>query len=226
MIEFDEHKQVGVDYGKHQKALEWHNFRKERPYALALKWLNLKSSDVLIDIGCGSGLHLRDALQRCHFVHGLDVSNAMLQIAQETLVGFSNFSLHHAGFLGIKKCLLIPPPTCAFSWGALHHLPDFWKFVALTNVREAIGSGKYLLLEDVVWCFTPHEYESALESLIDSHHKSFGEEVANDLRQNIKEEFVTFDFVLDELISRAGFFVENKHVSDDSCFATYLLLSK
>lgn len=223
MFEFNEFEQVGINYGKPDKALAWHTFRKSRPYSLVLEWLNLTKKDVFIDIGCGSGLHLEVAAKICSFVHGLDVSESMLQIARETLSSYSNICLHHAGFLSLIRCDLSPHPTCAFSWGALHHLPDFWKFVALRNVSLTLRSGSYFLLEDMVWCFDPHNFEKALNRLLLDHKTVFGDDVEKDLIRNIQEEFVAFDFVLEELVARAGFNVKRKQVSKDQCFATYLL---
>ena len=46
---------------------------------------------------------------------------------------------------------------------ALHHLPDFWKQIALTRLYEMLKPGGKLFLADLVFCFKADDYHENIE---------------------------------------------------------------
>lgn len=50
---------------------------------------------------------------------------------------------------------------------ALHHLPDFWKQVALVRLAGMLRPGGRLYLRDVAFSFPPAEYERAISGRIE-----------------------------------------------------------
>ena len=47
-----------------------------------------------------------------------------------------------------------------------HHLPDFWKAVALTRIAGMLRPGGIFRLSDVVYSFAPDEADDRIESWI------------------------------------------------------------
>ena len=78
--------------------------------------------------------------------------------------GLSSIQVEHAGFLTFEA----PPDSVdvVVSRLALHHLPDFWKQVALTRIRAVLRSRGRLYLRDVVFSFKAYEYEAAVEGWV------------------------------------------------------------
>ena len=58
------------------------------------------------------------------------------------------------------------PADFVYSRYALHHLPDFWKSMALQNLRRTVRTGGILRLWDVVFSFEPAEAEDRIEALV------------------------------------------------------------
>lgn len=105
----------------------------------------------LVDLGCGTGL-LAAAASEAGRVIGVDPSPAMLEVARRRSdavewieAGFLTYE--HEGDL----------PQLVHSRHALHHLPDFWKGVALARIHDLLAPGGILVLSDLVYDFEPAE---------------------------------------------------------------------
>ncbi|MGH2491763.1 MAG: class I SAM-dependent methyltransferase [Candidatus Limnocylindria bacterium] len=105
----------------------------------------------LVDLGAGTGTFTLAAAPFCRRVVAVDVSSAMLTILRAKIehLGSTNVSCEHAGFLTDQH----PPGTADFvySRNALHHLPDFWKALALERIAAILRPGGILLLRDLVF---------------------------------------------------------------------------
>jgi SAM-dependent methyltransferase len=72
------------------RAVDWARLQEPRQRALyrtAFEALSLDSGTCLLDVGCGSGLALREAADRGADVTGLDASEALVDIARRRLPG-------------------------------------------------------------------------------------------------------------------------------------------
>lgn len=54
------------------------------------------------------------------------------------------------------------------SRNALHHLPDFWKALALWRIAQMLGPGGILRLRDIAFAFDPSEAEAYARAWLDS----------------------------------------------------------
>jgi putative AdoMet-dependent methyltransferase len=95
----------------------------------------------VIDIGSGTGTFAIQVAQRCAIVYAVDVSKAMLDRAQSKAAeaGVSNIVFHHAGFLTYEHNEA--PVDAVVTTFAFHHLPDFWKGIALKRVHGMLQPG-------------------------------------------------------------------------------------
>jgi SAM-dependent methyltransferase len=68
----------------------------------------------------------------------------------------------HAGFLTYLHHG--DPADVVYSRYALHHLPDFWKAVALDRIHAILRPGGIFRLWDVVFNFRPSEAAERIEA--------------------------------------------------------------
>jgi putative AdoMet-dependent methyltransferase len=215
--QYDEFNQVGIDYAQAAEVEVYEarhgTFRDiEAEFRGVLETLKLDAKSVVIDFGAGTGAFALQAARRCAKVHAVDVSKAMLEHARTKAekAGLSNIDFHHAGFLtyahdGEMADALVT--TYAF-----HHLPDFWKGVALKRMRGMLKSGGQMFMRDVILAES-----NALENIqafIDGQLSKGGEGMRDDAETHFKDEFSTYDWVLEGLLERAGFQVINKSLPD------------
>jgi ubiquinone/menaquinone biosynthesis C-methylase UbiE len=114
-------------------------------------------------MGAGTGQFALVAASACARVVAVDVSPVMLAVLQTKVdvSGLSNVQVVQAGFLTYAH--QGRPADFVYSRYALHHLPDFWKAVALQRLRRIMRPGGVLRLWDVVYHFDPAEAEERLE---------------------------------------------------------------
>lgn len=94
----------------------------------------------------------------------------------------------------------------AFSRNALHHVPDFWKGIALDRVRTCLRDGGILLLKDLVFDFSPSESTKAIaEWMSDAVSDPRVGFTAEELAEHVRTEFSTYSWLMEPLIERAGF---------------------
>jgi putative AdoMet-dependent methyltransferase len=152
---YDEFKQIGKDYGDEAEVdlydTSHADFRDIKAEAEAvLVMLDIQPETVLIDFGAGTGTFAITAAQRCHTVHAVDISPAMLRYARRkaTTAGVTNIHWHHAGFLTYEHSG--EPVDVITTTFALHHLPDYWKGIALKRLHAVLKPGGQFYLRDVI----------------------------------------------------------------------------
>jgi len=148
----------------------------------------------------------------------------MLKLLRAKIVdaGLRNIEVVQAGFLSYEH--QGGPADFIYSRYALHHLPDFWKWVALVHLRRILRPGGVLRLWDVVYSFDPAEAEDRLEAWCASAGLD-GEQgwTRAELEEHVREENSTFCWLLEPMIERSGFRIEDSSYSADGVFAKYVL---
>ncbi len=222
--QYDEFKQVGTDYGSKAEVEIYDashaDFRDiETESIKVLDLLEIKEGHRLIDFGSGTGTFAIQAARRCARVYAVDVSQAMLDHAAVKAVkaGAANIEFHLAGFLTYEHAAA--PVDTVVTTFAFHHLPDFWKGIALKRIKGMLKPGGQLYLHDVIL-----EETNALENVaafIDKLAAAGGTPLREDCERHFKDEFSTYDWVMDGLLSRTGFTIKSKHI-EDGVLGTYL----
>ena len=119
-----------------------------------------------------------------------------------------NIETHCAGFLTYEH--KEAPVDAIVSVAALHHLPDFWKAVALKRIYNMLKPGGKLYLFDVVFSFPVESYQSEFDKWVKGMREKAGQDMAEETILHIRDEYSSFDWVVDGMIERAGFRIEQK----------------
>lgn len=211
--QYDETKQVGADYGNPAEAAKWDEKRATLGDVAAdvrrmISLVRPGPDDVLIDIGAGTGTFAIEAARVCRRVHAVDVSAAMLECARRkaAAAGVGNIEYHQAGFLTYEHAG--SRADVVTSMAALHHLPDAWKQAGMLRMAAMLRPGGRLLLRDVVFTFAPGQYGEALDEMVRVMGERGGEWLATSMARHIREEFSTFDWVIEGMLRRAGFRID------------------
>lgn len=221
---YDEFNQVGKDYGQEVEVDAYDashgKFRDvEAENRALLDRLDLEPDAVLIDIGAGTGAFAVEASKRCRMVYAVDVSEAMLARARANAVAAerSNVEFCHAGFLSYEHAgSKADVVTSSFSF---HHLPDFWKGIALERIKGLLRSDGRLFIRDVV--LQEGRPLEAIAGFIEKQAQLGGDFLREDAEGHFRDEFSTYDWVMRGLLERAGFRVLSETFFD-GVIAEYL----
>jgi hypothetical protein len=83
--------------------------------------------------------------------------------------------------------------------------------------------GKFYLF-DVVFSFDANEHRSAVDGWVQSTSQNVGPEFKEEVETHIRDEYSTFDWIMEGLLERAGFKIVNADYQDD--FLVKYLCSK
>ena len=220
-------KQTGVDYvdpeiaqgydNEHQK---FRDFKEETEQIVGK--LGIRQDDTVLDIGCGTGGIALNLAKHSKKVICVDISREMLDIleskAQEQSI--INIETHCAGFLTCKP-EIDEKVDKIISMFSLHHLPDFWKSLALLKMAKTLKTGGKLYIFDLVFTFDVQNHQKALEEIITSMRDVAGDSMARETEIHIRDEFSTYDWIMEGLIEKSGFSIDSKHVKADN-FVEYV----
>lgn len=186
--------------------------------------LGLNSESEVIDLGAGTGQLTTKIAPLCQWVTAVDVSPVMLEALRQNVrsVGLKNVDVVESGFLTFKPHRR--PADFLYSRLVLHHLPDYWKAIALKNARMSIRPGGILRLCDVVYHFDLEQAESKLQawSATLSYNEPEGSWNRADIEEHIRDEHSTFSWILEPIIERSGFRIEKVEYSLEGVFAEYV----
>jgi ubiquinone/menaquinone biosynthesis C-methylase UbiE len=188
-----------------------------------LKTLGLTPESVVVDIRAGTGQFAVAAASACARVVAVDVSPVMLNLLQAkvTAAQATNIEVVRAGFLSYEHGGW--PADFVYSRYALHHLPDFWKAVALDRLHRILRPGGVLRLWDVVYNFDPAEAEDRIEGWCATGRTEVeGAWSRAELEDHVRDEHSTFSWLLEPMIRRSGFEIEDASYSRDGVFAKYV----
>jgi len=187
-----------------------------------LRDLGLRDSSTVLDIGAGTGTFALAAAPLCQRVVAVDVSPAMLDALRAKLEtsGLTNVECVRAGFLTYET----PAETVDFvySRNALHHLPDFWKGIALKRIAGMLRRGGFLRLRDLVYSFAPEGADDAFEAWLAQAPLNAEEGwTREELETHIRDEYSTFSWLLEPMLEHAGFAIEDATHASSRAFSAY-----
>jgi ubiquinone/menaquinone biosynthesis C-methylase UbiE len=209
---YNEFQQTGVDFeATAQVAAYDRNQRSssEQAERELIEWLGISAGHTVIDLGAGTGTFAIQAYKAGARVHAVDVSPTMLAYAQNKAraANAETIEFHHAGFLTYEH--RGESVDFIVTKAALHHLPDFWKMVALLRMASMLKAGGILYLRDAVFSFNASEYRSSIDAWIARMAKPAGEGfTVSDFETHIREEYSTFGWIIEGMLTRAGFEIE------------------
>jgi putative AdoMet-dependent methyltransferase len=235
---YDEGKQIGTDYedvseirAYDERMAKIRDVGKELQEVL--ESLDLTPDATVLEIGTGTGEFPIAAVERCSRVIAADVSLPMLRYAREKAKerlreegregDVERIEFVRGGFLTFEH--RGEPLDAVVSQFVLHHLPDFWKQVALFRIAGMLKDGGRLYIRDVVYSFDAADYERFFDSYLSRMAEIGGEGTPLDILVHIRDEHSTIGWVLEGMIERAGFAIERADYRA-GFIATYLCVKR
>jgi ubiquinone/menaquinone biosynthesis C-methylase UbiE len=182
----------------------------------------LSIDSTLIDLGGGSGTLALAAAPHCRRVVLVDVSAEMISAARKRAdrLGIVNLDCVQSGFLRYEH--RGRPADFVYSRNALHHLPDFWKALALERVAQMLRPGGYFRLRDLVFACDPAEVSLVIGAWLDTAASSSEDGwTRSELETHLRDEHSTFNWILEPMLERAGFVIEEAEYGSERVFASY-----
>jgi len=197
------------------------------PDIALLRELGLDEGSALVDFGAGNGTFALAVAAVAARVVAVDVSPAMVAAmrAKVAAEGVRNVECVRAGFLTYQH--VGRPADIIYSRNALHHLPDFWKAIALSRVASMLRPAGVLRLRDLVYSFEPAEAETFIGAWIESGAASSSAGwTPDELRAHVRDEHSTYAWILEELLQRAGFRLEDVRYDASRIFGEYVAVKR
>lgn len=223
---FDELTQVGVDYTNKDIVSDYDSQHKgfrdfDQEAKNITESIELSKDSTVLDIGCGTGGLTIPLAQTCKHIYAVDVSEAMISILTDKIqnLGLNNISTEQSGFLTYQHSG--KPIDAIVANITLHHLPDFWKQVALCHFYDFLKPGGRMFLADVVFSFAPRDYQERLNGWVDGMQDFAGKQMAEETVVHIRDEFSTWDWVMSGMLERAGFHI-NKSIEFQPQMRSYI----
>jgi cyclopropane fatty-acyl-phospholipid synthase-like methyltransferase len=188
-----------------------------------LRERGLRADSTLLDLGAGTGTFALAATPECRRVIAADVSPAMVSAIQAKVTerGITNLECAHAGYLTYEHTGA--PADFIYSRNALHHLPDFWKAVALRRMIELLRPGGVLLLRDIVFAFEPRDAEARIGAWLETAAgRAERGWTRDELEAHLQNEHSTFSWLLEPMIQHAGFEIERRDYDSLKIYASYI----
>jgi SAM-dependent methyltransferase len=177
--------------------------------------LGVGATSTVVDLGAGTGAFVRAITPHVARVVAVDVSEAMVAAmrghgVEAVRAGF--LSYEHEG----------DPPDAVVTRNALHHLPDFWKAVALERIARLLRPGGVLLLQDIVYSFEPADASAAFAGWFASAPTDPSKGwTAEQLAEHVREEYSTFNWLLEPMLEHAGFEIRARRPTGNGICAAY-----
>lgn len=160
----------------------------------------------VVDLGAGTGQFALAAARCFQRVVAVDVSAAMLEYLRQRAEdeGVDGLTCVRAGFLSYEHRGGLA--DAVHSRHALHQLPDFWKAVALDRIAGMLRPGGVLRLRDLIYDFAPGETAAVMDRWLAGavEDPALGY-TRHDLAEHVRTEYSTFRWLLEPMLSAAGF---------------------
>lgn len=176
--------------------------------------LKLGPQHTVIDMGAGTGAFVLHAAGHCKMIYAVDVSRPMLDYACQKAekAGLGNIVFCHGGFLTYEHDA--EPADALVCIGVLHHLPDFWKLIGLKRTAGMIKPGGKLYLFDVVFPADMTDYKERFDDWVQSTGKNISPDFASEVETTIRDEYSTYDWIMEGFLERAGFRIDSAEYTD------------
>ena len=141
-------------------------------------------------MGAGTGAFALHAAKHCRKVYAVDVYSAMLERCRKrrrdgdferSVLSRRLFDVRTRGRAA----------DAMVSIAALHHLPDFWKLVALRRAAEMLQAGGRFFLFGIVFPSEAADLEDPINAWVRSTALQSGPELAAEAEIHIREEYST-----------------------------------
>jgi SAM-dependent methyltransferase len=193
-----------------------------------LRAQGLGETSTLVDLGAGTGTMAVAAARICRRVIAVDVSPAMLDAirGRAAAAGAGNVEAVQAGFLSYLH--EGDPPDVIYTRNALHHLPDFWKGIAITRMAALLAPGGILQLRDLVFSFDLPDVQSGIARWLETSAADRPQDgwTHEELETHLREEHSTFTWLLEPMIERAGFEITSVDYGQIGVYANYLCVKR
>jgi putative AdoMet-dependent methyltransferase len=223
---YDEASAPGVDYSQQESVALYEEGSAQigNPVEEArqiVRLLEIRKDSTVVDMGCGTGVFVVEAARCGGRVIGVDISARMLAGARRRVAdaGLTNVALVEAGFLSYRHAG--DPVDAIATKLAFHHLPDFWKQIALLKMNRMMKPGGKLCIADVVYSFAPADYQREYDEYLARMKKIVSPGFVRNIELDLSREHMTLDWILEEMLSRAGFRIE-RQLKPDHFFAVYV----
>jgi SAM-dependent methyltransferase len=184
----------------------------------------LNGDSCLVDLGGGTGELALAAAAVCRRVVLVDVSRPMLDAAREKVArnGLTNVDVVQAGFLDYRH--EGDPADVVYTRNALHHLPDFWKVLALRRIAAILRPGGVLRLVDLLYHCEPEDVDGVIQGWLDAAPTGPADVGWSraELEQDVRDEHITFSWLLEPMLRRTGFEVVDASFRDPRPYASYV----
>lgn len=182
-----------------------------------LRRLGLDGGSTVVDLGAGTGLFAEAVAPLARRVVAVDPSPAMLERARDR----RGLECVDAGFLTYEHAG--DAADFVYSRNVLHHLPDFWKAVALHRVARLLAPGGAFVLHDLVYSFEPAETDDVLEAWYATAATDPADGWTRaELETHVATEYSTFSWLLEPMLERAGFRIDDARYADSRLYARYV----
>jgi len=179
--------------------------------------LGLDATHTLVDLGAGTGTFVLAAAPHCRRVVAVDISQAMLAGLRDKAArhGVANIECVQQGFLSYVHHG--DPADFVYSRHALHHLPDFWKALALHRIAAMMPIGGVFYLRDLVFSCDLQDINQVVDAwLARASTRADQGWTRPELETHLRDEYSTFAWVLEPMLERAGFEIQHTE-HDPSC---------
>ena len=198
---YNQRRQIGLDSAV-ASIYDRHDDSDLRARA-ALTMLGVQRGWRVADIGCGNGVLACEAAQMGAEVDAIDISPAMLALAniqardRKVAIRTQPAGLLSFTYKPNSYDLIVSEFT-------LHHLPDFWKAVALSRIFCALKPGANFYLRDIVFVGTPDGSERDVDQWADFSIKNHDFD-RDSVVIHMRDEYSTFGWVIERMLADAGF---------------------
>jgi ubiquinone/menaquinone biosynthesis C-methylase UbiE len=210
-----EHLEAGFVAGYDRKAGD-----SAAEDAAELPRLGLPRGATVVDLGAGTGAFALAAATLGFRVIAVDVSETMLREAARKAEG-RGIEFVQAGMLTYEH--RGEPAHFVYARNVLHHLPDFWKAMALRRMASVLRPSGLLRLRDIVFSFDPAEAKRAIDRwMAAAPERPEGGWTRAELEVHLRTEYSTFTWLLEPMLERCGFTIREARYSETRTFADYL----